>query len=127
MKKVLILLLFTVATNSCKQQSNEFTLIGKWICTEEHGSNGAEQFVRNIKNGDVLLFRTDSTVTDKQGIKGLYNLKGDRLHIDIQGNERFYILYKIKDDFDKISLIPVSPEYQIICDEGCAFVYEKVN
>ena len=125
MKKMLSLFLLIIIINSCKSQSNEFTLIGKWICIEEHGSNGADRFISPIKDGDILVFDTDNIVTDKRGIKGLYNLKGDSLHIAIPDNERFYILYKFKDSFDKIALSPVSSEYQIICDEGCAFVYEK--
>lgn len=127
MKKILPLFLLIIITNSCKSQSNEFTLIGKWICIEEHGSNGAHEFISQIKDGDVLVFNTNNKVTDKRGIKGLYNLKGDSLHIAIPDNERFYILYKFKDSFDKIALSPVSSKYQIICDEGCSFIYEKVK
>lgn len=72
-----------------------------------------------------MTFYSNNTVTDKRGIKGLYNLKGDSLHIAIPDNEKFYILYKFKDNFGKISLMPVSSEYQNVCDEGCAFIYEK--
>ena len=37
------------------------------------------------------------------------------------------IITKFKDDFEKVSLTPVTFDYQIICDEGCKFIYEKVK
>ena len=127
MKKVLTLTFLIILTSYCKSQSNGFSLIGKWVCVEEHGSNGAREFISKIKDGDILVFASANTVTDKRGVKGLYNLNGDSLHIAIPNNERFYILQKFKDDFEKISLVPVTSEYKVICDEGCSFIYKKVN
>jgi len=127
MKKILTLTFLLIITNACKSQSNEFSLIGKWLCVEEHGSNGAREFVNPINDGDILVFNTESTVTDKRGIKGVYKLKGDSLQITIPDNERFYILYKFREDFKKFSLTPVTSEYLNICDEGCAFIYEKTE
>lgn len=127
MKKILTLILIMILTNSCKSQSNEFSLTGKWLCVEEHGSNGAREFIKKVKDGEILIFGSDNTVMNKSGIKGLYNLKGDSLHIEIPNNEKFYIITKFKDDFEKVSLTPVTYDYQIICDEGCEFIYEKIK
>lgn len=74
-----------------------------------------------------MIFNTENIVTDKRGIKGVYLLKGDSLQISIPDDERFYILYTFKDEFEKFHLTTVTSEYLNICDEGCAFVYEKVN
>lgn len=127
MKKILTLFLLMILTNSCKSQSYEFFLTGKWLCVEEHGSNGAREFIKKVKDGEILIFGSDNTVINKRGIKGLYNLKGDSLHIEIPNYEKFYIINKFKDDFEKVSLTPVTSDYQIICDEGCEFIYEKVK
>ena len=127
MKKIVSLIAIAILTNSCASKPTKFSLLGEWQCIEEHGSNGAREFTARIKDGDVLVFSEDNNVTDKKGNKGKYDLHGDSLHIAIPNNERFYFLYKFEDDFEKISLSPVTSEYQIICDEGCAFVYEKTK
>lgn len=121
--KILTLSLLIIICISCK--SKEFSLIGKWICIEEHGNNGANDFIHKIEDGDVLIFDSNNIVTDKRGIKGTYNLKGDSLQIDLPDIPNFYILRKFKDDFDKISLSPRTSDYNIFCDEGCEFIYEK--
>ncbi len=127
MKQIVPFVCILFLLGSCKPQSREFSLIGKWVCIEEYGSDGANQFKLKVKDGDVLTFANDNTVTDKKGNKGTYSLQNNRLHIAIPNNERFYILNRFKDDFKKISLIPVTNEYQIICDEGCAFIYNKIK
>ena len=127
MKKLLILLLLTFSVFSCKSQSREFSLIGKWVCVEEAGSDGAKKYSSKIENGDVLIFDAGNKVSDKKCRSGFYDLVGDRLHIKIPNNKQFYILNKNKYDFDKLSLIPVTSEYQFVCDEGCEYFYEKAT
>lgn len=127
MKKVLILLLFTAATNSCKPQSNEFSLIGKWQAVESSSSDGAKSSKHKITNGEIFMFELNNIVTDKSGNIGKYSFQDEKLHIELANQHRYYLLYYEKDNPKRIFLNPVTSDYQIICDEGCAFVYEKVN
>ncbi|HEX8270378.1 MAG TPA: hypothetical protein VF581_10850 [Flavobacterium sp.] len=84
MKKLLIL--FFVAFSACANQQKEFSLIGRWLQVEEHGSDGAREFVNKVSDGDYLTFEEGNTVTDKRGHKGSYELNGDSLHIAILQN-----------------------------------------
>lgn len=132
MKKIIPFLFLAVLTSSCKSKATGFTLIGKWQCTESHGSDGAKEFTVSVKDGDILEFLDNNKVKDKSGNVGTYTLRtgchgAECLHIEIPYDERFYILYNSKEDFEKIYLSPVTNEYKIICDEGCSFTYEKID
>lgn len=127
MKKVLNLLLLTVIINSCKSQSNEFTLIGKWQAVESSSSDGAKPFTHKITNGEIFMFDQNNIVKDKLGNIGKYSFQDEKLHIELANQHRYYKLYYEKENPNQIFLNPVTSDYQIICDEGCAFAYEKVN
>jgi hypothetical protein len=127
MKKILTLTFLIILTNSCKSQSNEFSLIGKWQAVESSSSNGAKVFTHKITNGEIFIFDLNNVVKDKLGNIGKYSIQDERLHIELANQDRYYKLYYEKDNPEQIYLNPVTADYQIICDEGCAFVYEKVN
>jgi hypothetical protein len=116
-----------VITNSCKSQSNEFSLIGKWQAVESSASNGAKPFTYKITNGEIFMFDLNNIVQDKLGNIGKYSFQNENLHIELANQHRYYKLYYEKDNPKRIFLNPVTSDYQIICDEGCAFVFEKVN
>jgi len=127
MKKVLIFLLLVIITISCKSQSNEFSLIGKWQAVESSSSDGAKTFTHKVKNGEIFIFDLNNIVKDKLGNIGKYSFQDEKLHIELANQHRYYKLYYEKDNPEQIFLNPVTSDYQIICDEGCAFVYEKIN
>lgn len=127
MEKILTLLISILITNSCKAQSNEFSLIGKWQAVESSSSEGANVFTHKITNGEIFIFDLNNIVKDKSGNSGKYSFQDERLHIELVNKDRYYKLYYEKDKPEQIYLNPVTADYQIICDEGCAFVYEKVR
>lgn len=127
MKKILALLLLIIISNSCKSQSSEFSLIGKWQAVESSSSDGAKVFTHKITNGEIFIFELNNIVKDKLGNSGTYSFQDEKLHIELANQDRYYKLYYEKHNSERIFLNPVTSDYQIICDEGCAFIYEKVN
>lgn len=127
MKKLFLLLSFSILIYGCKVQKKEFTLLGTWKQTERLGNNGATNFRVPIENGIIFTFQSGNIVSDKFGKMGTYEIKGERLFIKLPDREYFYLIYLDKKDSEKMLLSPVTPEYQIICDEGCADVYEKID
>lgn len=108
-------------------------LIGKWKEVEYRGSNGAESFIKKIKNKQTLTFEKDgSVIIEKDNIKdnGKYEVHSDKynkkLHISSPKGDSFYFVsFKEKDK--KMTLTPVTSEYEIICDEGCSNIYKKIK
>lgn len=132
MKNAITLIYFVFILSSCSSPKKEFTLIGKWQKTEYQESsyssnNGTGYYVEKVENGEVLIFINNTIVKDGLGNKGTYELNGNRLHICLNENESFYRFYPDGKDPEKIYLSPLTPEYRIICDEGCAYVYEKIK
>src|SRR5690554_5842653 len=76
-------------TNDSISFNEDFAfLIGKWKEVEYRGSNGAESFIKKIKNKQTLTFEKDSSVIiEKDDIqyKGKYEFNSDeyykKLHI----------------------------------------------
>lgn len=125
-KKILFLtiLILTIGSNAQKKNS----LIGNWKQIEEISSDGANKIRIPIKNGETLIFMNNNIVKDGLGNKGTYEFNGDKLHISLIKNERFYRFYRDNGgNSEKIYLSPVTSEYKIICDEGCAYIYEKID
>jgi hypothetical protein len=121
----LIVLYYGIAASCSSGQ--EFTLMGKWQHVSSIGSDGAKKFTQKVENGKILFFEDRNVVKDGAGSKGTYTLHGDSLHLVLPDHEEFYRLYRNKTDFDRISLSPVTNKYEIICDEGCADIYERDN
>jgi hypothetical protein len=115
--------LFILKSYLC--QTKEFSIIGKWQETEHHGSDGAKAFVNKIKNGRVLIFDNKNGVKDEKKNKGTYQLKGDSLHIFLAKDNFYYRFNYKKNNTHKLNLTPVTEKYEIICDEGCASVFER--
>lgn len=127
MKKAFLLLTFLFLIFGCNAQKKEFSLLGKWKQTERLGNDGANDFAVLIENGIIITFESDNIVTDKFGKKGKYEVNGERLFIKFPEREYFYLFYPDKKDSEKMYLSPVTSEYKIICDEGCADAYEKIQ
>ncbi|TDE42811.1 hypothetical protein E0I26_13175 [Flavobacterium rhamnosiphilum] len=127
MKKAFSLLIIFILIFGCKAQIKEFSLLGKWKQIERLGNNGAKNFSIPIENGITITFENGNIITDKFGKKGTYEINGEQLHIKFPKRDYFYLFYPDKNDSEKMYLSPVTPEYQIICDEGCADVYEKIE
>ena len=121
----LIVLYYGIAA-SCSGQK-EFTLLGRWQHVSSIGSDGASKFTQKVENGKVLFFESGDVLKDGAGSKGTYRLHGDSLHLVLPDHEGFYRIYRNKNDFDRISLSPVTSKYEIICDEGCADIYVRDN
>ena len=104
-------------------------LIGKWKECEYKGNDAATTYSTKIESGQIFIFEKDgSVVIEKDNIKekGKYEIK-DRKKLRIlssKGNS--YYRVSIKNN-EKIGLTPVTPDYKIICDEGCMHIYEKIN
>ena len=108
------------------QYNNKFSILGKWQRTAQSESNGgAKIYTTRIKNGEILSFEKNNKVKDEKGNLGTYTLDREKLKITLNKKEEYYFVYYDKKDVTKIYLNPVTPKYQIICDEGCAYTYTK--
>lgn len=127
MKKAITYLFPLLVFNSFKSQTKEFTILGKWQAVESSASNGAKVITHKISNGEIFIFEMKNIVKDKIGNIGTYSFQDNKLHIDLAKQHRYYALYYKKINPERIFLNPVTSDYQIICDEGCAFVYQKLK
>lgn len=109
-------------------------IIGKWREIEYHGNNGADDYVNKIENGQILTFEKDgSLLIQKDGTTTLgsyeifpHNEHNLKLHISSSKKE-FHYLISNQVNPNYIYLTPVTSDYQIICKEGCGYVYEKIK
>ncbi len=128
MKNLIILIFACFSTLSCSSKSKEFSLIGKWKEIEYHDSNGADSFVKKVENGRIFIFEESNIfkIIDNQlDDVGTYKVNGDSLRITLPNEEFFYRLFHIKDN--KLAFNPMTEKFEIICDEGCAYVFEKIE
>lgn|SRR5690606_25893790 len=122
----------SVTNNSISFNEDFAFLIGKWKEVEYRGSNGADFFSKRIKNKQRLTFEKDGSViieknnTKEKGKYEVHSDEGDiKLHISSSKGNFYYLVFKSKGK--RIALNPVTSEYGIICDEGCAYVYKKIK
>lgn len=102
-------------------------LLGKWEMREHTGKDGAKKFTTPVANGAILLFKENNEV-ERNGLKGYYSISKsknesgvyDRLILDL-GTEKHYYLYRTHEN--KLICTPVTKDFEIICDEGCADIY----
>lgn len=130
-KKCLIFLLFLSLSNAYAQDK-EFSIIGKWQEEAKVGSDGATNFRHEIINGNVLFFKKNNKISDRYGSKGKYYFKGEKhsglkLKIVLNKVASYYIAYYDINDPNKLSLVPVTSNYSIICEDGCTFVYQRIE
>ncbi|MES2574767.1 MAG: hypothetical protein V4572_07480 [Bacteroidota bacterium] len=122
MKKLFTLTCILVVFSNCLAQNESFSLIGNWKEIEYHGNNGAEDYMRKIENGQILTFEEYNLIKDGLGNIGTYKKKGDSLHIMLANQNKFYRIHLYN---KKLTLTPVTSKYEIICDEGCGYIYTK--
>lgn len=123
----------SVTNDSIPFNEDFIFLIGKWKEVKYRGSNGADSFIRKIKNGRILTFEKDgSVIIEKDNIKdkGKYEVHSDKYHTKLhisspKGDSYYFVSFKEKDK--KMALTPVTSEYEIICDEGCSDIYKKIK
>ncbi len=109
-------------------------IIGKWKETEYHGNNGADDYVSKIENGRVLTFEKNGnvwiekdTIINKESYEiSPHNKHALRLYISSPKNG-FHYLISNQEDPNFMYLTPITSNYQIICKEGCGYVYEKIK
>ena len=123
---------FSATNDSILFNENFAFLIGKWKEVEYRGSNGADSFIRKIEKKQTLIFLKDGSVIIEKGDvkdKGKYEVYSDKdykkLHISSSIGNSYYLI--IKENDKKIALNPVTSKYEIICDEGCAYIYKKIK
>ena len=122
MNNIIALSILQLLFISCLSQPKVVSIIGKWQEIEYHGNDGANDYVQNIKNGKIFIFENNNIVKDELNNKGKYELKGDSLRIVLAKDVfhyRFYI------DNNNLNLNPVTEKYEIICDEGCSYLFKR--
>mgnify|MGYP006164453869 FL=1 len=113
---------------SCSSQTKEFSLIGEWKEIEYRGSNGADVFVQKINKGRTFIFeKTNKVNIIKDGvvIHGDYQIKGDSLQISLPNEDNFFLLFHLENG--NLAFNPMTEKYEIICDEGCAYIFKKIK
>ncbi|WP_281310131.1 hypothetical protein [Flavobacterium flavigenum] len=80
--------------------------------------------MRKIENGQILTFEEYSLINDGLGNIGTFKKKGDSLHIMLDNQNKFYRIHLYN---KKLTLTPVTSKYEIICDEGCTYIYTKTD
>lgn len=109
-------------------------IIGKWKEIEYHGNNGADDYVNYIENGRILTFEKNGnvwiekdTIIDQESYEiSPHNKHTLRLYISSPKNG-FHYLISNQEDPNFMYLTPVTSTYQIICKEGCGYVYERIK
>ncbi|UPT71182.1 MAG: hypothetical protein M0D53_01860 [Flavobacterium sp. JAD_PAG50586_2] len=124
MKYIVICLLLVFS--SCSSQVKEFSLIGRWEMTEFWGSDGAKTYTEKRENQKVFTFEPNNIVKDKLGNQGTFEVSGENLHIVLPSGDEYYHFHYDKKDVEKLFLSPRTEKYEIICDEGCEYVFEKI-
>jgi hypothetical protein len=125
MKKNILSISFLVIVSSAFSQAKEFSLSGKWQEIQNAGNDGAKKYVQKIENGRILIFESNNVLKDTLGNTGNYELKGDSLHFELSNRHYYFRLYQDQLYIHRIAFTPVTKEYEFICDEGCAFIYEQ--
>lgn len=123
MKKMLTVVL-VIFCNTVFSQKTEFSILGKWQKIAENGNDGAHDYTQKVENGEILFFENNSIVKDGIGNSGVYELNEHKLKIKLNEKENYYLAYHDNDD---LALTPVTSDYQILCDEGCAYIYKSVR
>ena len=123
--KNLALVFLLAALSSCGFAQTELSIIGRWKLTENHGNDGAHDYVIQVRDGNILIFEKDEVVRDKDGNVGNYKYDGKKLSTTFADGTRHFIVYHDQDP-TKLSLIPVDENYDYICDEGCSSLYRRI-
>ncbi|MBW1658271.1 MULTISPECIES: hypothetical protein [Flavobacterium] len=127
MEKVFLLICITILADRCNIPPKEFTLIGKWKAIESSGLDVSKMFYIDIEDGEEITFEKGNIAIDHLKNKGTYEVFENNLHIVFPKDEYYYIISRHETDPDKMYLTPTDEYYSILCDEGCAFLYKKIQ
>ena len=61
------------------------------------------------------------------GNNGSYTLNENRLRIELNYLERYYLIFHKNINPEMLYFSPVTNNYGIICDEGCSYIYLKLK
>lgn len=127
-----LLIFLLISLSSVFAQNNAWPIIGKWQEEAKVGSDGIKNFRHEIKNGNVLYFKKNKKISDRYGSKGKYYFKGEKhsgqkLKIVLNKVASYYIAYYDINNPNTLSLVPVTSNYSIICEDGCTFVYQRIE
>lgn len=121
-----LFLFSSCSKNSCDMDNQ--SLIGKWQLIEQNISNGGPSKWESVNDGKRFSLFEDGTY---EGIKfftdcdmGSYGSTATELLLMPNcndGSEDF--MYSITRDCDQLILRPLT----VLCIEGCAFRYERIN
>lgn len=114
---------------SCNSKKVEFTLIGKWQLIETNsGNGGGKNYHSNVSNGRIFEFKNNGEVLDKSGIIGNYKIDSTKsyLQVSFPNTDTEYFEYYSERN-NKMTLIPVNSEHQLMCDCGCSEIYKKLK
>lgn len=107
-----------------KLLENSNNIIGSWKEIEYHGNDGANDYTNKIENGQTFIFKEYNVIKDGKGNFGTYKLRGDSLHVMLTNQNKFYRIHLYD---KKLALTPVTSNYKLICKEGCANIYIKLD
>ena len=128
MKKIFyIIIVGQFLITSCNSKKEEFTLIGKWQLIETtSGNGGGKNYHSNVSNGRIFEFKNNGEVLDKSGIIGNYKIDSTKsyLQVSFPNTDTEYFEYYSERN-NKMTLIPVNSEHQLMCDCGCSETYRK--
>jgi CarboxypepD_reg-like domain len=105
-----------------KLLENSNNIIGSWKEIEYRGNDGANDYTTKTENETTLNFHEDNVISDGLGNIGTYNIDEKNLHIMLAKQNKFY---RITLEDKMLYLTPVTSKYELICDEGCAYIYIK--
>lgn len=124
MKKTLLILI--ILFFGCKSPKNQFSIIGKWKRVQEVVKIGNDYPLKNVENGEVIIFEKHNVAIDEYGNKGTYEIDGENLHILFPKNEIFYFFSPYKNNVE-LTLVPDMQKYNSNVDKGIGFVYKKIQ
>jgi hypothetical protein len=122
-KRIAFILIIIGALNVFSQIKNP-SILGQWKEIEYYGNDGSHDYVQKVVDGRTFVFEENNVFKDGLGNKGTYHVSGDSLHVLLPESEFYFRFYENKKG--EIALGPVTENYEIICDEGCAFIFKKV-
>jgi hypothetical protein len=73
---------------------NQFSILGKWKRVQEVVKIGNDYPLKNVENGEVIIFEKHNVAIDEYGNKGTYEIDVHPKNRIIRINNVFFISYK---------------------------------